>query len=229
MKRSRSTAQKRKLPDGWPPPTRLLTCRGTRSTLGPSMPRRGCPSTAPSTGCARSTATNPGTTNCAPKPSIMVALPCTPTLRRIQGYVRWLTGRSWVADDPLAGSARDERRLWPLVRTQNMAICSVLLHRTASGSRVRDERVTGWEAGGRLRQSRQQNMPICRMFSTGATGLEPATSGVTGRSWRFRAERGQAGTPAVSRVFRPRLCGDSRCARELPAGSCGMSAGCCVA
>jgi hypothetical protein len=23
-------------------------------------------------------------------------------------------------------------------------------------------------------------MPICRMFSTGATGLEPATSGVTG-------------------------------------------------
>jgi hypothetical protein len=28
---------------------------------------------------------------------------------------------------------------------------------------------------------------------TGATGLEPATSGVTGRSWRFRFERGQAG------------------------------------
>jgi hypothetical protein len=25
---------------------------------------------------------------------------------------------------------------------------------------------------------------------TGATGLEPATSGVTGRSWCFRAERG---------------------------------------
>jgi hypothetical protein len=32
-------------------------------------------------------------------------------------------------------------------------------------------------------------MPLCRMFSTGATGLEPATSGVTGRSWRFRAQR----------------------------------------
>ena len=85
MRRSRSTAQKRKLPDGWPPPTRLLTCRGTRSTLGPPMPRRGCPSTAPSTGCARSTATNPGTTNCAPKPSITAARPCTPTLRTIQG------------------------------------------------------------------------------------------------------------------------------------------------
>ena len=84
MRRPRSTAQKRKLPGGWPPPTRLLTCRGTRSTLGPPMPRRGCPSTAPGTGCARSTATNPGTTNCAPKPSMTVALPCTPTLRTIQ-------------------------------------------------------------------------------------------------------------------------------------------------
>ena len=85
VRRSRSTAQERKLPDGWPPPTRLRTCRGTRSTLGPPMRRRGCPSTAPSTGCARSTATSPGTTNCAPKPSLMVVLPCTPTLRTIQG------------------------------------------------------------------------------------------------------------------------------------------------
>jgi hypothetical protein len=41
----------------------------------------------------------------------------------------------------------------------------------------------------RLQQDRQQKIPICRMFSTGATGLEPATSGVTGRvrhhdAWR---------------------------------------------
>jgi hypothetical protein len=35
------------------------------------------------------------------------------------------------------------------------------------------------EAGGRLRLTGQQNYPICRTF-TGATGLEPATSGVTG-------------------------------------------------
>jgi hypothetical protein len=82
---SPSTAPKRKLPDGWPQRKRLLTCRGTRSTSGTPMPRRGCPSTAPSTGYARSTATNPGTTNCAPKPSITVALPYTPTLRTIQG------------------------------------------------------------------------------------------------------------------------------------------------
>jgi hypothetical protein len=52
-------------------------------------------------------------------------------------------------------------------------------------------------------------MPFCRDF-TGATGLEPATSGVTGRSWRFRAERGLAGIPAVSGSFRPCGCGDSR-------------------
>jgi hypothetical protein len=38
----------------------------------------------------------------------------------------------------------------------------------------------GEEAGGRLRLRRQQKLPICRE-STGATGLEPATSGVTGQ------------------------------------------------
>ena len=79
MTRSRSTAPKRKLPDGWRPPTRLLTCRGTRSTSSTPTPRRGCPSTAPNTGCARSTATNPGTTNCARKRSTTVVPRCTPT------------------------------------------------------------------------------------------------------------------------------------------------------
>jgi hypothetical protein len=91
---------------------------------------------------------------------------------------------------PLAGSARDDRRLWPRAKPQNMVICSALRDETAFGNHVRDERVTGWKAGGRMRQNRQRKMPICRMFSTGATGLEPATSGVTGRSWRFREERG---------------------------------------
>src|SRR5579875_584698 len=52
---TRSTAQKRKRPDRSAPPPLLLTCRGTRSTLGPTMPRRGCPNTAPSTAYARST------------------------------------------------------------------------------------------------------------------------------------------------------------------------------
>jgi hypothetical protein len=61
-----------------------------------------------------------------------------------------------------------------------MPFCSTF----ACGSRLiaRAEYVAGGrrEAGGRLRLIGQQKMPICRMFSTGATGLEPATSGVTG-------------------------------------------------
>src|SRR5215218_498848 len=89
-----STDPKRKPPGGWPPRRRLLTCGGTRWTLAPSMPRRGCPNTATNTGYARSTATNRGTTNCAPKPSITAARPCTPTLRTIQGCrLRQLRGQ----------------------------------------------------------------------------------------------------------------------------------------
>ena len=42
-RRSPSTARKRRPPDGWPPAPRLSMCRGTRSTSGPPMPRRGCP------------------------------------------------------------------------------------------------------------------------------------------------------------------------------------------
>ena len=82
---SPSMARKWKPPDGWPQRTRLLTCRETPSTSGPSMPRRGCPSTAPRPGCARSTGTNPGITNCAPKRWITAARRCTPTLRTTRG------------------------------------------------------------------------------------------------------------------------------------------------
>jgi hypothetical protein len=52
---------------------------------------------------------------------------------------------------------------------------------------------------------------ICRASGeTGATGLEPATSGMTGRSRRLREGWGQAGFPAVSRPFQPLRGGDSR-------------------
>ena len=46
---------------------------------------RGCPSTAPRSGCAGSTATSPGTSSCAPKRSTTAARPCTPTLHRTRG------------------------------------------------------------------------------------------------------------------------------------------------
>jgi hypothetical protein len=45
----------------------------------------------------------------------------------------------------------------------------------------------------------QTHLLICRDF-TGATGLEPATSGVTGRARRFRAERQSAGIWDASRA-----------------------------
>jgi hypothetical protein len=81
----RSTARSGKRSDGWRRPTRRLTFRGTRSTSAPPMPRRGSRDTEPTTGCARSTATKPGTTNYVRKPSITVARPCTPTPRTIRG------------------------------------------------------------------------------------------------------------------------------------------------
>jgi hypothetical protein len=83
----RQAARKRKLRDGWPPRTRLLMCRDMRSTSGHPAPRRGCANTAPSTGYARSIGTNPGTTNCAPKPSMTGAHPCMPTPDTIQGCI----------------------------------------------------------------------------------------------------------------------------------------------
>jgi hypothetical protein len=64
------------------------------------------------------------------------------------------------------------------------------------------------------------------MFSTGATGLEPATSGVTGRSWCFRAERDWAGISGMSRTFRRLSCGVTRRlagdSANLPRDMCGM-------
>src|SRR5262245_30135617 len=49
------------------------------------MPQPGCPGTAPDTGSARSTATNPGTTSFVPRPPRTGALPCTRTPRTIRG------------------------------------------------------------------------------------------------------------------------------------------------
>ena len=40
-----------------------------------------------------------------------------------------------------------------------------------------------------LRNPRDDEVPVTGDFEAGVTGLEPETSGVTGRSWRLRAER----------------------------------------
>ncbi len=85
-----------------------------------------------------------------------------------------------------------------------------------SAFRARDER--------RMRRDRRSSAPLrttehgdlqgLRGRKTGATGLEPATSGVTGRSWCLRDRRESAGISAMSGTFRLASCGD----RRVPAG-----------
>jgi hypothetical protein len=69
-------------------------------------------------------------------------------------------------------------------------------------------------------------MPICRLFSAGATGLEPATSGVTGRSRWFGVGRHGAGICRESRTLRPLSRGDCRASARAPGhllrDGCGM-------
>ncbi len=79
---------------------------GDAVDLGSSGARRGCPSTAPRTGCAGSTATSPGTTSCARTPPLAAARPCTPTPPTIQGCSHDSTPRRPCAD------RADQRGLW---------------------------------------------------------------------------------------------------------------------
>ena len=137
VRRSRSTAQSRRPPAGWPPRHvrsrvggrgrhRALRCRGVAVR-----------STAPRTGCARSTATSPGTTSCAPRPSITAALPCTPTRRTIQGCSSDDSRRS-AAGRPCAGRP-DRRGLWleRTVRDRHRQHRNDQRHRSGQGGEVR--------------------------------------------------------------------------------------------
>jgi hypothetical protein len=74
-------------------------------------------------------------------------------------------------------------------------ICSPFTSRTAFGFAGGMSGVTGWKAGGRSRQNRQQKMRICRIFSTGATGREPAIGTLVTLSER-EAEELQAAAAA---------------------------------
>jgi hypothetical protein len=68
-----------------------------------------------------------------------------------------------------------------------------------------------------------QHSDLQALRETGATGLEPATSGVTGRKRPSGADRGYAGIRRESRAFHPLLTGDLR----APAGvSDDLVAGC---
>jgi hypothetical protein len=88
------------------------------------------------------------------------------------------------------------------------AVCRPIAARPAT-STTREKKKTRYSRG---------------LSERGATGLEPATSGVTGRSWCLRAGRngrgGNArGLPARAGLFDRRLAGIGGCQRELPATS----------
>jgi hypothetical protein len=93
----------------------------------------------------------------------------------------------------------DGRRSWRVVSLAGIGGCVPLL--AAIPGRIPCGIYAGSrEAGGRLRRARQQQMPICRDF-TGATGLEPATSGVTGRVRHNDARRRVTQNEPICRCF----------------------------
>ena len=93
------------------------------------------------------------------------------------------------AGDARAEFARDDRG--PVTRqARKPAIETALLQlfwRTALTADLPCGVSAGGPAGSRRSSAPRptQKIPICRMFSTGATGLEPATSGVTGLFYRY--------------------------------------------
>jgi hypothetical protein len=229
VRRFPSTDPKRKLPDGWPQRTHHLTCRGTQSTSGTPMPRRGCPSTAPSTGCARSTATNPGTTNCAPKPAITVALPCTPTLRTIQGCSsdQHTRHRSWCQrNHHTRGESRSRKRrplaalamvaLGPTragrgLTTQLLATLSPEPVRPSSGSGV------GLEDGHRVRSRRRRPM------SRETPAYTSWTRSIIAGSIRREAAGGPASTGRAPRSKTSRLTSAFACSSSPQTKVLGVS------
>ena len=119
---------------------------------------------------------------------------CNPATRRVP------------ARAGLVAQTRRDRRLWIYL------ICRYFsAHYTF---------VVPWRLGHEAedpRQIRQHKVTFYRHFKdTGATGLEPATSGVTGRFSSFRVDREFAEFSAKSRPFRPVSRGDRRVLAGAP-------------
>jgi hypothetical protein len=101
----------------------------------------------------------------------------------------------------LRGMAADQCLAWRRTGDRKLAVCSTFGVRSAADLPCRIGAGGRREAGGRMRLCCQQKIPICRMFSTGATGLEPATSGVTGRHGATGHDRLRPGITGYSRHF----------------------------
>jgi hypothetical protein len=98
-----------------------------------------------------------------------------------------------------AGSARDDPRTdgAPSAKpaTEHVRLQHFLRPRPLLVSRAGLAREIGGRPAVVCAKTGQQKVRICRMFSTGATGLEPATSGVTGR---FEGRRINDGGRAIA-------------------------------
>jgi hypothetical protein len=144
-----------------------------------------------------------------PVPSVIAELP----LRALRAeerelqllVVREVSGRTlFVGWQPGVDQLHDRRLLRPVILLRGLPATAGSLRRFQADSRAGSER--------------DEQKPAVVMSKTysdlqdfyGSDGLEPATSGVTGRSWRLRAERGYAGIPGERRPFRPCRRGDSR-------------------
>ena len=117
-----------------------------------------------------------------PGPSGPAAEARSRPLRGAAAREAWLRARpSWTQARPrrmtgfplLAGALRDSH-------AGDFFVCRLFTRGTQLTERRPAANMSAANRGFRL--SRQHKMPFCRHFSkTGATGLEPATSGVTGR------------------------------------------------
>src|SRR6266496_1395688 len=96
-----------------------------------------------------------------------------------------------MTEDRVARLAPKPAQKMPVCSTFGVRLAADLLCGISAGGRR--------EAGGRLRQDRQRKIPICGMFSTGATGLEPATSGVTGVTKAFQRASSNRGIGDMKR------------------------------
>ncbi len=153
-------------------------------------------------------------------------------------------GRGWFACLSFCGRARES--LFPAVLTSGDSVWSPAAscrrsRRTpkracnrdpwtrllGSFSSVSSRLAYGWCVGhARTRCLIQQHdISICRYFLTGATGLEPATSGVTGRFGATGYSRLRAGITGYSRHF---LAGRTGCDRLRSAAARHSLCGRCV-
>jgi hypothetical protein len=111
-----SSMARRKRPRGGGHCGDVCSCVGEAVDIGRSMPRFGCLSTVPRTGCVRSMAMSLGITNCVPMLSTTVARRCMRIRLRTRGCSR-IGSRSRLSADQVPFDRRPCRRCLAVTRT----------------------------------------------------------------------------------------------------------------